>query len=117
MGWSSPRLEWATGERARLVSTRAIRNWLIEERGRIENFSNHSFLAKHSVSNSFSQNRLPGETKKETHKKFITLVTGAGGFIGSAVVAEFRRQAYRKIRAVDIKPLDEWYQVFDDVEN
>lgn len=50
-------------------------------------------------------------------KDSTTLVTGAGGFIGSAVVAEFRRQAYRKIRAVDIKPLDEWYQVFDDVEN
>ena len=47
----------------------------------------------------------------------ITLVTGAGGFIGGAMIAEFRRQGYRRIRAVDIKPLDEWYQVFGDVEN
>jgi nucleoside-diphosphate-sugar epimerase len=47
----------------------------------------------------------------------LVLVTGAGGFIGGAMVAEFRRQGCRKIRAVDIKPFDEWYQLFDDVEN
>lgn len=45
------------------------------------------------------------------------LVAGAGGFIGGALVAEFRRQGRRNIRAIDIKPLDEWYQRFDDVEN
>jgi GDP-D-mannose 3', 5'-epimerase len=45
------------------------------------------------------------------------LITGAGGFIGGHLVAEFRRQGYKNIRAVDIKPLDEWYQRFDDVEN
>ena len=45
------------------------------------------------------------------------LVTGAGGFIGGHLVAEFRRQGYQKIRAVDVKPFDEWYQHFDDVEN
>jgi nucleoside-diphosphate-sugar epimerase len=50
-------------------------------------------------------------------KDELVVVTGAGGFIGGALVAEFRRQAYSKIRAVDIKPLEEWYQRFDDVEN
>jgi len=45
------------------------------------------------------------------------LVTGAGGFIGGAMVAEFRRLGYSRIRAVDIKPFDEWYQVFPDVDN
>ena len=50
-------------------------------------------------------------------KDDLVVVTGAGGFIGGALVAEFRRQEYRKIRAVDIKPLEEWYQRFDDVEN
>ena len=33
------------------------------------------------------------------------------------MVADLRRQGYQRIRAVDIKPLDEWYQVFDDVDN
>ena len=47
----------------------------------------------------------------------LVVVTGGGGFIGGALVAEFRRQGYKRIRAVDIKPRDEWYQIFPDVEN
>jgi nucleoside-diphosphate-sugar epimerase len=50
-------------------------------------------------------------------KNELVAITGAGGFIGGSVVSELRRQGYRKIRAVDIKPFDEWYQIFDDVEN
>jgi GDP-D-mannose 3',5'-epimerase len=50
-------------------------------------------------------------------KEDLVVVTGAGGFIGGNLVADLRRQGYKKIRAVDIKPLDEWYQKFDDVEN
>jgi nucleoside-diphosphate-sugar epimerase len=45
------------------------------------------------------------------------LVAGAGGFIGGHLVGRLLQQGYTRIRAVDIKPLDEWYQVFDDVEN
>jgi GDP-D-mannose 3', 5'-epimerase len=47
----------------------------------------------------------------------LITVTGAGGFIGGAMVSHLRRSGYKQIRAVDIKPLDEWYQRFDDVEN
>src|ERR1700690_2381267 len=47
----------------------------------------------------------------------LVLITGGGGFIGGALVASLRQQGYRRIRAVDIKPLDHWYQHFDDVEN
>jgi GDP-D-mannose 3',5'-epimerase len=46
----------------------------------------------------------------------VVLVAGAGGFIGGHLVAELRTQGHR-IRAVDVKPVDEWYQRFDDVEN
>ncbi len=45
------------------------------------------------------------------------VVTGAAGFIGGHLVAAFRAQGYTQIRAVDIKPLEQWYQRFDDVEN
>jgi nucleoside-diphosphate-sugar epimerase len=45
------------------------------------------------------------------------VVTGAGGFIGGNLVATLREQGYRHIRAVDSKPLDGWYQHFQDVEN
>jgi GDP-D-mannose 3',5'-epimerase len=45
------------------------------------------------------------------------LITGAGGFIGGHLVAELRRLGGTRIRAVDLKPLAQWYQRFDDVEN
>lgn len=45
------------------------------------------------------------------------VITGAGGFIGGHLVNAFRNAGYRDIRAADIKPLDEWYQVFRDVKN
>jgi GDP-D-mannose 3', 5'-epimerase len=45
------------------------------------------------------------------------VVTGAGGFIGGALVASLREQGRTPIRAVDIKPFKEWYQLFNDVEN
>jgi nucleoside-diphosphate-sugar epimerase len=47
----------------------------------------------------------------------LAVVTGAGGFIGGNLVANLRAQGYERIRAVDVKPLDEWYQHFSDVEN
>ena len=46
----------------------------------------------------------------------IVVVAGAGGFIGGHLVREFRGQG-RSVRAVDIKPVAEWHQRFDDVEN
>lgn len=46
----------------------------------------------------------------------VTVVAGGGGFIGGHLV-ESLRKAGHNVRSVDIKPLDDWYQVFDDVEN
>lgn len=45
------------------------------------------------------------------------VVGGAGGFIGGHLVAELRRRGCQDIRAIDIKPLSEWFQKFDDVES
>ena len=44
------------------------------------------------------------------------LVTGAGGFIGGHLVAGLLGDGVT-VRAVDIKPQDEWYQVHSDAEN
>jgi GDP-D-mannose 3', 5'-epimerase len=44
------------------------------------------------------------------------LVCGAGGFIGGHLVADLRRQG-AQVRAVDLKPVKEWYQVFPEAEN
>lgn len=50
-------------------------------------------------------------------KKKLIVVTGGGGFIGGALVARFRERPDTAVRAVDVKPVSEWYQSFDDVEN
>ena len=47
----------------------------------------------------------------------LIVVAGGGGFIGGNLVADLRRQGFTRIRAVDIKPFDEWYQRFDGVDN
>jgi GDP-D-mannose 3', 5'-epimerase len=45
------------------------------------------------------------------------LIAGAGGFIGGALISLLRKQGYRDLRAVDVKPFEEWYQRYEDVEN
>jgi nucleoside-diphosphate-sugar epimerase len=45
------------------------------------------------------------------------LVTGAGGFIGGWLVQDLIKKGHRNIRAVDVKPIWEWHQVFDEVES
>jgi GDP-D-mannose 3', 5'-epimerase len=44
------------------------------------------------------------------------LVTGAGGFIGGHLVARLLR-AGAHVRAVDIKPLESWFQLHEDAES
>jgi len=44
------------------------------------------------------------------------LVCGAGGFIAGHLVKQLRDEG-NLVRAVDIKPIDQWYQVHDNVEN
>lgn len=45
-----------------------------------------------------------------------TLVTGAGGFIGGHLAARLISDGH-EVRAVDCKPLEEWYQVHEGAEN
>jgi nucleoside-diphosphate-sugar epimerase len=50
-------------------------------------------------------------------KDNLIVVCGAGGFIGGHLVADLLRQGFSRIRAVDIKPLERWYQRLDGAEN
>ena len=51
-----------------------------------------------------------------TTRTVDVLVAGGGGFIGGHLVADLLRQG-KSVRSVDVKPLDEWYQVHPDAEN
>ncbi len=50
-------------------------------------------------------------------KKNSILVTGAGGFIGGFLIADLLGQGYQRVRAVDVKPMPEWFQLFPQAEN
>ena len=52
---------------------------------------------------------------KLTNEKAV--VCGAGGFIGGHLVQSLLNNGVEVIRAVDIKPLDDWYQVSRGVES
>ena len=56
-------------------------------------------------------------TQKPMDRSKVVLVAGGGGFIGGWMVRELRARGFQNVRSVDIKPIDEWHQIFDDVEN
>lgn len=45
------------------------------------------------------------------------LLAGAGGFIGGWLASDLRRQGFSDVRCVDVKPLEEWYQIVPDFHN
>ena len=47
----------------------------------------------------------------------VTVIVGAGGFIGGHLISRLLANGHQHIRAVDIKPFDQWFQLFDTVEN
>ena len=47
----------------------------------------------------------------------LIVVTGGGGFIGGHLVANLVRQGCSRVRSVDIKLVDAWYQAFPEVDN
>ena len=50
-------------------------------------------------------------------KDDVIVVTGGGGFIGGHLVSDLAQRGYKRIRSVDIKPVEEWYQVVPGAEN
>jgi len=50
-------------------------------------------------------------------KNDLIVVTGAGGFIGGHLVADLLQRGYERVRAVDMKPLRDWFQLLPQAEN
>jgi len=47
----------------------------------------------------------------------LVVVAGAGGFIGGHLTAELLRQGNKRVRAVDVKPLDTWWLKWPQADN
>jgi nucleoside-diphosphate-sugar epimerase len=50
------------------------------------------------------------------HKDDLLVIAGAGGFIGGSLARYFHERGFTRIRAVDKKPLPDWYQRIPGVE-
>ena len=53
---------------------------------------------------------------RDLNKDDLIVITGAGGFIAGALTRHFHDLGYTRIRAVDKKPLPDWYQHVPGVE-
>ena len=53
----------------------------------------------------------------ETDKSGLIVIAGAGGFIAGALTRYFQARGFTRIRAIDKKPLPEWYQHVPGVES
>lgn len=73
--------------------------------------SYHGFLKRHKmdISQKIAANTI--------NKDDIIVITGGGGFIGGALARYFLDQGFTNIRAVDKKPLNQWYQRIAGVES
>ncbi len=56
-------------------------------------------------------------TDPELKKDDLILIAGAGGFIGGSLTRYFHNQGFTNLRAVDKKPLPQWYQRVPGVES
>jgi len=50
-------------------------------------------------------------------KDQLIVVAGGGGFIGGHLISDLLSRGFTRLRSVDIKPFDEWYQVHEGVDN
>jgi GDP-D-mannose 3', 5'-epimerase len=57
--------------------------------------------------------QVEGSKLQRTYQTHRAVVCGAGGFIGGHLVRGLQSRGIEVIRAIDIKPIEEWYQVAD----
>jgi GDP-D-mannose 3',5'-epimerase len=63
------------------------------------------------------QEQQRGDRNSDVRKDDLILITGAGGFIAGALARYFHDRGFTRIRAVDKKPLPQWYQQVPGVES
>jgi hypothetical protein len=64
---------------------------------------------EHGKSNPEGTSTMTPQMKSDS----LMVITGAGGFIGGRPVKYFFDKNFKRIRAVDKKPLDQWWSGFE----
>jgi nucleoside-diphosphate-sugar epimerase len=59
----------------------------------------------------------PENIERDLKKDDLIVITGAGGFIAGALTHYFKELGYTNLRAIDKKPLPQWYQRLPEAEN
>ncbi len=59
---------------------------------------------------------MTGTVSTEAHPDDLIVIAGAGGFIAGHLTKYFRDKGHTRIRAVDKKPVPDWYQPVPGVE-
>jgi nucleoside-diphosphate-sugar epimerase len=62
-------------------------------------------------------NNQAGSIHRDLKQDDLIVIAGAGGFIGGSLVRYFHDLGYTRIRAVDKKPVSNWYQRIPGVES
>lgn len=62
-------------------------------------------------------NHPKANTNHHPDKGVMIVISGAGGFIGGALARYFHEKGFTRIRAVDKKPVSEWYQRIPGAQN
>ena len=71
---------------------------------------------KTEMTNGTSGQQLGSDIERGLDRDDLIVITGAGGFIAGSLVRYFHDLGYTRIRAIDRKPLPEWYQRVPGVE-
>ncbi|ABC43811.1 NAD-dependent epimerase/dehydratase family protein [Salinibacter ruber] len=82
-------------------------------------FSNRAPDPRRDILSSNPRNRVEAESifQGDVDTDNTVVVCGAGGFIGGHLVADLLRQGFNQVRAVDIKPPNQWFQKFPQADN
>ena len=68
------------------------------------------------MTNGTNGQALGSDIERDLDRDDLIVITGAGGFIAGSLARYFHDLGYTRIRAVDRKPLPEWYQRVPGVE-
>ena len=63
------------------------------------------------------EKRQSGTSSPPLNKDDLMVIAGAGGFVAGALARYFHERGFTRIRAIDKKPLPEWYQHVPGVES